>query len=329
MTATRIGRMNRRHVLEAMAVSACPLHLLAQETFPSRSIRLIVPFAAGGGTDILARLLASGMSTRLGQQVVVENLTGAGGTIGAMQVARSTPDGHTLMIGTPGSILSNSAMQPDLKYSAHNDFIPISKFSDSPVVLIANKDVPWNSAQDFLAAARANPASINYGSAGLGSIEHLSTELFQLLTKVQLVHVPYRGTAQSLIDLRSGAIQVIFENLPPVLKLIQAKEVKAFAIGSKDRSRFLPELPTLAESIAPGYDSTSWTGLFAPTGTPAAVVSRLEKVVMEVARDPKVSAVVRELGGESVGSSAEELKTFLLQRRPIVEQIFKSSGTKN
>ena len=140
MTATRIGRINRRHVLGAMAVSACPLHLLAQETFPSRSIRLIVPFAAGGGTDILARLLASGMSTRLGQQVVVENLTGAGGTIGAMQVARSTPDGHTLMIGTPGSILSNSAMQPDLKYSAHNDFIPISKFSDSPVVLIANKE---------------------------------------------------------------------------------------------------------------------------------------------------------------------------------------------
>ena len=147
MTATRIGRINRRLVLGAMAVSACPLHLLAQEAFPSRSIRLIVPFAAGGGTDILARLLASGMSTRLGQQVVVENLTGAGGTIGAMQVARSTPDGHTLMIGTPGSILSNSAMQPDLKYSAHNDFIPISKFSDSPVVLIANKDVPWNSAQ--------------------------------------------------------------------------------------------------------------------------------------------------------------------------------------
>ena len=329
MTATRIVRVNRRLVLGAMAVSACPLHLLAQEAFPSRSIRLIVPFAAGGGTDILARLLAAGMSTRLGQQVLVENLTGAGGTIGAMQVARSTPDGHTLMIGTPGSILINSAMQPDLKYSAQNDFIPVSKFSDSPVVLIANKDVPWTSAQEFLATARAKPGSINYGSAGLGSIEHLSAEMFQLLTKIQMVHVPYRGTSQSLTDLRSGAIQVIFENLPPVLKLIQAKEVKAFAMGSKDRSKFLPDLPTLAESVAPGYDSTSWTGLFAPTGTPAAVVLRLEKVVMEVARDPKVSAIVRELGGESVGSSSEELKTFLSQRRPVIEQIVKASGTKN
>ena len=329
MTATRIVRVNRRLVLGAMAFSACPLHLLAQEAFPSRSIRLIVPFAAGGGTDILARLLAAGMSTRLGQQVLVENLTGAGGTIGAMQVARSTPDGHTLMIGTPGSILINSAMQPDLKYSAQNDFIPVSKFSDSPVVLIANKDVPWTSAQEFLAAARAKPGSINYGSAGLGSIEHLSAEMFQLLTKIQMVHVPYRGTSQSLTDLRSGAIQVIFENLPPVLKLIQAKEVKAFAMGSKDRSKFLPDLPTLAESVAPGYDSTSWTGLFAPTGTPAAVVLRLEKVVMEVARDPKVSAIVRELGGESVGSSSEELKTFLSQRRPVIEQIVKASGTKN
>ena len=329
MTTTRIVRINRRLVLGVMAVSACPLPLLAQEAFPSRSIRLIVPFAAGGGTDILARLLAAGMSTRLGQQVVVENLTGAGGTIGAMQVARSTPDGHTLMIGTPGSILINPAMQPDLKYSAQNDFIPVSKFSESPVVLIANKDVPWTSAQEFLAAARAKPGSINYGSAGQGSIEHLSAEMFELLTKVQMVHVPYRGTAQSLTDLRSGAIQVIFENLPPVLKLIQAKEIKAFAMGSKDRSRFLPDLPTLSESVAPGYDSTSWTGLFAPTGTPAAVVSRLEKIAMEVARDPKVSAVVRELGGESVGSSAEELKTFLAQRRPVIEQIVKSSGMKN
>jgi tripartite-type tricarboxylate transporter receptor subunit TctC len=329
MTARRIVRINRRLILKAMAVSVCPHNLLANEAFPSRNIRLIVPFAAGGGTDTLARLLAAGMSTRLGQQVVVENLTGAGGAIGAMQVARATPDGHTLMIGTPGSILSNSAMHPDLKYSAQNDFIPISKFSDSPVVLIANKDVPWTSAQEFLAAARSKPGSINYGSAGQGSIEHLSTEMFQLLTKVQMQHVPYRGTSQSLTDLRSGAIQVIFENLPPVLKLIQAKEVKAFAIGSKERSKFLPDLPTLSESIAPGYDSTSWTGLFAPTGTPAAVVSRLEKVVMEVARDPKVSATVHELGGESVGSSAEELKTFLLQLRPVVEQIFKSSGTKN
>ena len=328
MTTTRSFRISRRQILGGMAASVCSLPLLAQATFPSRTIRLVVPFAAGGGTDILARLLAVGMSTRLGQQVVVENLTGAGGTIGAMQVARSTPDGHTLMLGTPGSILVNPAMQSDLKYSAQNDFIPVSKFSDSPVVLIANKDVPWTSVQDFLAAARAKPGSINYGSAGQGSIEHLSAEMFELLTKVQMMHVPYRGTAQSLTDLRSGAIQVIFENLPPVLKLIQAKEVKAFAMGSKDRSRFLPDLPTLAESVAPGYDSTSWTGLFAPTGTPASVVSRLEKVVMEVARDPKVAATVRELGGESVGSSAEELKTFLAQRRPVIEQIVKSSGMK-
>ncbi len=320
--------MSRRQALSALGAVAAgaALPAQAQDAFPSRTIRLIVPFAAGGGTDVLARLLANSMSTRLGQQVVVENVTGAGGTIGAMQVARAAPDGHTLMVGTPGSILVNPAMQSDLKYNVQTDFVPISKFSDSPVVLIAHKDVPWNTVGEFLAAARAKPGAINYGSAGQGSIEHLSAEMFELLAKVKMTHVPYRGTAQSLTDLRSGAIQVIFENIPPVLKLIQAKEVKAFAMGSKERSRFLPDLPTLHETVAPGYDSTSWTGLFAPAGIPPAVLARLEKVTMEAAREPKVVATVRELGGEAVGSTSEELKTFLAQRRPVIEQIVRAAG---
>lgn len=328
--------VNRRRFLGtvgavgATAVLAHSGRAQAEEAveFPSRPLRLIVPFAAGGGTDVLARLLARAMSPRLGQQVIVENVTGAGGTIGAMQLARAAHDGYTLMIGTPGSILVNPAMLTALKYNPQVDFAPISQFSDSSVVLITNKDAPWASVQDLIAQARAKPGSVNYGSAGQGSIEHLSAELFEAIAKVKMTHVPYRGTSQSLTDLRSGTIQVLFENLPPVLGLIHAKDVKALAVGSKDRSPFLPDLPTLAESGAAGYESTSWTGLFAPAGTPAAVLARLEAVSREAAKDPKVVATVKELGGETVGSSAEEFKVFLDQRRPVIERIVKLAGMK-
>ena len=300
---------------------------LAQD-YPVRPIRLVVPFAAGGGTDVLARLLARPMGQSLGQSVVVENVTGAGGAIGAMQVARAAADGYTLIIGTPGSIQINPAMQPDLAYDPSKDFAPVSRFSDSPVVLIVNKDTPYQSAQDLVQAARAKPGSINFGSAGVGSLSHFSAEMFQYLAKVRMTHVPYRGTAPAMTDLRSGVLQVDFENLPAALGLIKDKQVRALGMGSSGRSSFLPELSTLAEQGVAEYESTSWTGLFAPAGTPPAVIARLERAAIAAARDPAVLASLKELGAEPVGSTAGEFRDFLVKRKPLVEQIVKASDMK-
>jgi tripartite-type tricarboxylate transporter receptor subunit TctC len=311
----------RRLFLAAVAATlAAPGLSRAQAAFPLKPIRLVVPFAAGGGTDMLGRLLARSMAQSLGQPVVVENVGGAGGTIGALQVARAAKDGYTLMIGTPGTIQINPAMQPDLKYSPERDFAAVSQFSDSPIVLVVNRDMPFRSVQDLIAAAREKPGAINFGSAGIGSISHFSAEMFQMLAKVRMTHVPYRGTAPALTDLRSGALQVQFENLPAILPLVQQGLVRALAIGSERRSTLLPELPTIIESGVKGYESSSWTGLFAPAGIPPAVLARLESAAVEAARDPENVKMLKDLGAEPVGSRLAEFSEFLARRRPAIAQ---------
>ncbi len=316
----KTSHLRRRLLFASPGLLAFPTLVASQPNSPEKPIRLIVPFTAGGGTDILGRLLARSMSQTLGQQVVVENVTGAGGTIGAMQLARAAKDGHTLMVGTPGSIQINPAMQPDLRYSVEKDFVPVSQFSDSAVVLVVNRDTPWKTVQEFIAAAREKPGVINFGSAGVGSISHFSAEMFQLLAKVKMTHVPYRGTSQALTDLRAGALQVQFENLPAILPLVKDQQVRALAIGSARRSSLLPELPTLIESGVAGYESSSWTGLFAPAGVPAAVLSRLERAVAEAARDPEIVKTLKELGAEPVGTRSAEFAAFLTRRQPAIVQ---------
>ncbi|MGH8814417.1 MAG: Bug family tripartite tricarboxylate transporter substrate binding protein [Advenella sp.] len=300
--------------------------LPVESNYPTQPIRLIVPFAAGGGTDVLARLLARYMGPHLGQTIVVENVTGAGGTIGATQVARAAADGYMLMIGTPSTIQVNPVIQKDLRYDPSKDFSPVSQFTDSPVALVINKNLPWTSVNDLVAAAKLKPGTINFGSAGKGSIEHLSAEMFEAQANIKMAHVPYRGTSQSLNDLRSGFIQVLFENLPPVLQLIQANEIKALAIGSANRSGFLPDLPTISESGVTGYESTSWLGLFAPSGTPQQIIKKIEKAAMAAAAEPAVIEAVRKLGAEAVGSNRADFRIFLDERRPVIEQVIKKAG---
>lgn len=311
-------RTRRTFLVLGAAAIAAPTAAFAQAGFPDKPIRLVVPFTAGGGTDVLGRLLARGMSQSLGQQVVVDNVTGAGGTIGAMQVARAARDGYTLMIGTPGSIQINPAMQPDLKYNPDQDFVAVSQFSDSPIVLVVNRDTPFHSVQDLLAATRSKPGALNFGSAGVGSISHFSAEMFQLLAEVKMTHVPYRGTAQALTDLRAGALQVQFENLPAILPLVRDQQVRALALGSARRSSLLPDLPTAIESGVKGYESSSWTGLFAPAGIPAPVMARLERAVADAARDPEIVRTLKELGAEPVGSRSGDFVAFLARRRPAI-----------
>lgn len=319
--------MDRRSCILAAAAGLAAPWARAQGTdFPTHPIRLVVPFAAGGGTDVLARVMANAMSQSLGRPVIVDNVTGAGGVIGALQVAHAPADGYTLIAGTPGSIQINPVMQPDLRYDPAKDFVPVSQFSDSPIVLVVNKDTPWTSVQQLIDAARSRPGAINFGSAGVGSFSHFSAEMFEMLAKVRLTHVPYRGTAPALTDLRGGSLQVQFENLPAVLGLVNDGQLRALATGSPTRSAFLPNLPTLAEAGVTGYESSSWTGLFAPAATPPVVLARIEQAVVAAAHAPAVVKTLHDLGAEPVGSTNAAFRAYLARRQALVEQTVKASG---
>ena len=224
----------------------------AQDSYPSRPIRLIVPFAAGGGTDTLSRIFGQVLSEQLKGTVVVENVGGAGGSIGTTQVAKAAADGYTLVTATP-SIAINPHIQKNVPYNVLRDFAPVVQITTSPAVLVVNKDFPVKSVADLIALARAKPGGISYGSAGIGSFSFLATELFKAMAGVDLTHIPYRGTGPALIDLIGGRIQVEFENAPAVLGQIRSGELKAIAVGTAKRSAILPELPTIAETV-PGYE---------------------------------------------------------------------------
>jgi len=311
------------------AMGVCPAisaHAADSDTsFPSHAIHLIVPFSAGGGTDILARLFAKSIALDLGQPVVVDNVAGAGGIIGAQQLARAPADGYTLMFGTPGTIQINPAIKP-VQYDPYKDFAAVSQFSDSPMVLVVNDKTPWKSVSDVVQAARAKPASINFGSAGIGSISHLSAEMFEFLADVKMTHVPYRGTAPAITDLRAGLLQLQVENMPAVYELIKNGQIRALAVGTRQRSSFLPDLPTMEQAGVPGYVSTSWTGLFAPATTPPGVLKRLEQAAIAAAKEPDVLKALQELGAQPVGSDSAAFGTMLKTNQPLIDKTIKAAG---
>ncbi|WP_439550838.1 Bug family tripartite tricarboxylate transporter substrate binding protein [Falsiroseomonas sp.] len=315
----------RRTILSALtATIASPA--LAQDVWPSRPIRVIVPFTPGGGTDIMMRLVAQGLSNRLSQQVVVDNVAGAGGTIGAMQVVNAQPDGHTLLCGTPGSIAVNPVMQAGIRYHPLRDLAPVAQLTDSPIVLVTNKDFPVDSVAALIAMAKAQPGVINFGSAGPGSVAHLSGEMFCALAGVQITHVPYRGTSQSLLDLRAGRIQLLFENLPPVMEAISLGHVKALAVGTPQRSDLLPQLPTIAEAGVPGYVSSSYMGLLAPARTPPDIVRRLSEACAAVVQDADLAARLRGLGATPTPTTPDAFRGFIGERIADVTKPVEATG---
>jgi tripartite-type tricarboxylate transporter receptor subunit TctC len=315
----------RRTVLSALtATIASPA--VAQDVWPSRPIRVIVPFTPGGGTDIMMRLVAQGLSNRLSQQVVVDNVAGAGGTIGAMQAVNAQPDGYTLLCGTPGSIAVNPVMQAGIRYHPLRDLAPVAQLTDSPIVLVTNKDFPVDSVAALIAMAKAQPGVINFGSAGPGSVAHLSGEMFCALAGVQITHVPYRGTSQSLLDLRAGRIQLLFENLPPVMEAISLGHVKALAVGTPQRSDLLPQLPTIAEAGVPGYVSSSYMGLLAPARTPPDIVRRLSEACAAVVGDADLAARLRGLGATPTPTTPDAFRGFIGERIADVTKLVEATG---
>lgn len=294
--------------------------------YPSRPIRVIVPFTAGGGTDLLIRLVAQGLSGRLGRDLVIDNIGGAGGTIGAMQVVNAAANGYTLLCGTPGSLAINPIVQPEAGYQPLRDLAAVAQVTDSPVVLVCNTQFNLKSVGDLIERARAAPNTISFGSAGPGSLSHLSGLMFCSITGAKLVHVPYRGTGQSLLDLRAGRIQVLFENMPAVMTAIGGGQIKAIAVGTAQRSELLPQLPTIAASGAPGYVSSSYMGLLAPAGTAPAILERLSASCADALRNPALSQRLHALGVTPTPTTPAAFTAFIAQRLADMTRLVKQTG---
>jgi tripartite-type tricarboxylate transporter receptor subunit TctC len=297
--------------------------LAAQSDYPSRPIRLVVPFAAGGSTDAQARVIAEFAGRALGQSIVVVNAGGAGGTIGLTQVARATPDGYTLATATP-SLTLNPFIQKDIGYDPLKDFEPVVEIAVSPIVLVVPKDSPIKSVQDVIDLAKAKPGQLRYGSAGIGSATHLSTALFTSLAGVDMVHVPYRGAGPAILDLIAGRLDMQFENAPSVLGQIKSGELRAIAVGTAKRSTTLPDLPPIGETVQ-GYEATSWFGVLAPAGTPRPIVDKLNAAINKALGDPTVQKQLEAIGAERVGGTPEQFAAFLKARFEEMKTVSKSA----
>ncbi len=288
--------MNRRHLLlAALALSHAPL-AWAQDAWPSKPIRLVVPFAAGGTSDILARTLGEKLQGVLKQTVVVENKAGAGGVIGADVVAKSPGDGYTLLLGTIASHAINPALQAKMPYNAATDFAPVILLGSISNVLLVGAEQPFKNVKDLIAAATAKPGSIAFASAGQGSSQHMSGEMFKLLAGAELTHVPYKGSAPAIQDVIGGQVPMSFETVTVAAPHIQSGKVRALAVTSATRSPALPTVPTLQEAGVAGFDVASWQALYAPAGTPPAIVQRLNAEVEKILAQPEIKAKMDGLG---------------------------------
>jgi tripartite-type tricarboxylate transporter receptor subunit TctC len=310
--------------LAAIVSIAMSIGAARAQEYPSRPIRLIVPFAAGGGTDTLSRIFGQVLAEELRATVVVENVGGAGGSIGTGQGAKAAADGYTLVTATP-SIAINPHIQKTVPYNVLRDFAPVVQITTSPVVLVVSKDFPVASVGDLIALARAKPGAISYGSAGIGSFTFLAAELFKALAGVDLTHIPYRGTGPALIDLIAGRIQVQFENAPAVLGQIRNGELKAIALGTAQNSAILPGVPTIAATV-PGYEASSWLGLLAPAATPRPIVERLNAAINKALADDAIRKRLAALGVERVGGTPEDFGAYLRAKVEETDKVAKAAG---
>jgi tripartite-type tricarboxylate transporter receptor subunit TctC len=286
----------------AVAAAGFAVSATAQ-AWPNKPIRLIVPSPPGDGSDLMARSVGQKLSEALGQQVVVDNRPGAGGRLGTELAAKSAPDGYTLIMGNAGSHAINSALYKDLPYDIERDFVPVTQVMRAPNVLVVNPSLPVSSVKDLIALYKANPGKYSYGSGGNGSSAHLSAELFKSMAGVDVVHVPYKGATPALTDLIAGQVAMFMGNLPPAMGHIKSGRVKALAVTTSQRSSLVPEIPTVAESGLPGFETVAWFGIFAPTGTPKEIVQRLADETAKVVQRPEIREAIAALGGEPVGNS--------------------------
>ena len=293
----------------ALAALALPRPATAED-WPARPVTLIVPFAPGGTTDIVARIVGQALSARLGQPVVVENLGGAGGTLGANQAAKAAPDGYTVFMATVAHTMA-PGIYKSLPYDFVKDFEPITEVASVPNIVIVHPAVPAKTVAELLAYIRANPGKVNYGSAGIGSTEHMSGELFSAMANLKMVHVPYKGGAPMMADIIAGHIEMAIETSGSASPHIKAGSVRALAVSTAKRSPLFPDLPTLAEAGLPGYDVTTWYGMLVPAGTPAPIRDRLYKEMSEILKSSDIAARFRDIGADPGGEPPADFAAFI------------------
>ena len=294
------------------------------QSYPTRPIKLLVPFTAGGGTDLLARILAQKMSENLGQQIVVENKPGGNTLIASEAVARAAPDGYTLIMQTNNLAANPTLYRGKMSFDTLKDLAPVSLVAGNPHVLVVNPALPARDFKEFIALAKAKPGTISFASAGSGTVNHLSGELLKILTGIDIVHIPYKGSGSVMPDLLGGQVSSLFAAMPTVTGFIKEKRLRALAVTTSKRFPGLPDVPTIAELGYPSYDFSSWFGILAPAGTPKPIVDRLQAEIVKALKDP---SVLEKLGNfEIFGSTSEEFGGFIRVQIDKTAQIIKTSG---
>ena len=336
MTAMRHGaaapmilRLARIVAVALCAVLPPPAHAAEPApAYPSKPVRLVVPFTPGGSTDILARAVGQKLSESWGQPVVVDNRPGAGGIIGMETVAKAAPDGYTLVMGHIGTLAANPALYKTLPYDPVKDFAPVTLIARVPNVLVVGPAVPSRSVAELIALAKAKPGKLDYGSGGNGSAAHLATEYFKLKAGVDLQHIPYKGTAPALQDLLGGQIALMITGLPPVLPHVKAGKLRILGVASAQRLRQFPEIPTIAESGVPGFEATQWYGILAPAATPKEIVAKLNREFVKALRDPAVGEKLAGEGADPVGDTPGEFAAFIASEIDLWGKVIRATGAK-
>ncbi len=328
---TPIRHLARRTLLAtslaALAAGALPLGAAAQD-FPAKPITIVVPFSAGGTTDILARVIGQGLQKELGQSVVVDNRAGAGGNIGGALAAKAPADGYTLFMGTVGTHAINEALYKKMPFDPVKDFAPLTRVANVPNLLVANPKQPFKTVQELIAYAKAHPGEVNFGSSGSGSSIHLSGELFKTMAKVDMVHVPYKGSAPAVTDLLGNQIGIMFDNMPSAIQHVRAGKLRPIAVTTAQRSPELPDVPTIAEAGVPGYEATSWFGLYAVAGTPQPVLDKLHAALAKVLNQADVKQKIAEQGGEVVVETPAQFAAFMKAETAKWGKVVKESGAR-
>jgi tripartite-type tricarboxylate transporter receptor subunit TctC len=324
---TATWRLHRALACLALAVFMTPAAAQSTQSWPNRPLRIVVPFAPGGTTDLIGRMVAEGLTQALGQPVVVDNKAGAGGNLGAAEVARAAPDGYTLMLGTPGPLAINRFVYANTPFNAETDFAAVSYVADVPNVVLANPATGFKSMDDMLAAARARPGQLNWGSPGVGSTGHIALEMVKQQAKVDIVHVPYKGASQATADLLGGQIQLSGDNVPTALPHVRGGKLVALGVMGDRELAALPGVAPVSAAI-PGFSLNSWFVVVAPAGTPKAIVDRTSAAIDAHIKQPAVAAKLRDLGAIPVGGPPERLAAHLVSEQKRFGEVIAKTGLK-
>ena len=298
------------------------------QSYPVKNVRIIVPFAPAGSTDITARIIAQKLTDAWRQQVIVDNRAGAGGNIGAELVAKAAPDGYTLLLATTGVMAINHRLYKTLPYDAMRDFAPVTQIGGLPLILIVHPSLPVKSVKELIALAKAKPGQLSYASSGVGGATHMTAEVFRMLAGVDIVHIPYKGSGQAMVDLISGQVGMAFDQITSSLPHVESGKLRALAVTSARRFASVPNLPTMAEAGVTGYEAVSWNGIAAPAGTPKDIVARIQGEIARVLQLPDIKERFFKDGIEPVGSTPEQFAAHIRSERAKWEKVVDRAGIK-